>query len=168
MKKITTYFLLITLTLVISSPLALAVITVNPNPGTPADWEAKNPNNPQPGENIGDYYERIGQAIDPGDVSIEDPATGPSSFGTPTIQGPSPNGLGWLLNVATAMARKVIDWVSMIAGMVVVLMIIWGGILYIQGKTDEGKKTILSAVIGAVIILLSITIVNVFKMITGG
>jgi hypothetical protein len=50
-------------------------------------------------------------------------------------------------------------------GLLAVLMIIYGGVLYMtaageQGKIDKGKKIIMYAVIGIIIILLSFALVN--------
>ncbi len=41
-----------------------------------------------------------------------------------------------------------------------VLMIIWGGILYIQNRGEEGKKAIGAAIIGLIIIALAVIIIN--------
>ena len=50
-------------------------------------------------------------------------------------------------------------------GLIAVIMVIYGGILYVtaageQEKVDKGKKIIMYAVVGIVIILLSFAIVN--------
>jgi riboflavin transporter FmnP len=51
------------------------------------------------------------------------------------------------------------DIVLGVAGSIVALMIIIGGIQYISGQADSGKKTITAAVIGTVIILMASAIV---------
>lgn len=158
MMKLISHFLLVSLTLTIFSPLALAQ-----DPGIGSGFPFPDPQTTRP---IEDFFEKI----DPTDNSDESTTAlpeGPASFGTATEQTGGTASLSWLLNVATNIARGIIDWITAIAGGVVVLMIIWGGILYIQGNTEAGKKTILAAVVGTVIILLAFFLVNVFKSIIG-
>ena len=50
-------------------------------------------------------------------------------------------------------------------GLLAVIMIIYGGVLYVsaggdEGKIDKGKKIIMYAIVGIIIILLSFAIVN--------
>ena len=50
-----------------------------------------------------------------------------------------------------------------VAGAIIVLVIIYGGIQYITGGpkgAETGKKTIIAALIGAIIIALSVMIIN--------
>ncbi|MBU1083142.1 hypothetical protein KKE14_01765 [Patescibacteria group bacterium] len=47
-----------------------------------------------------------------------------------------------------------------LSGAIILLFIIWGGIQYMQGDAESGKKTITSAVIGAAIITLAAMIIN--------
>lgn len=50
---------------------------------------------------------------------------------------------------------------------IVVLMIIIGGVQYIQGNAEAGKKTLSAAVIGIVIIVLtSVILATVVKIVT--
>jgi len=51
--------------------------------------------------------------------------------------------------------------VGEVAGSIVVLMIIIGGIQYITGQREAGKKTIVAAIIGTAIIVLAWIIVNI-------
>ena len=57
----------------------------------------------------------------------------------------------------------IIDYVLGIAGGVVIIMVIYGGIQMITGQKDAGKKTVTAAVIGAVIIVLSYAIYALFR-----
>lgn len=61
----------------------------------------------------------------------------------------------------------IINWTAIIAGAVIVGMIVWGGLQYIQGDAEGGKKTLLAAIIGAVIVLLAKAMLETFKNITG-
>ncbi|MFA5010114.1 MAG: TrbC/VirB2 family protein [Patescibacteria group bacterium] len=55
--------------------------------------------------------------------------------------------------------------VGEIAGGIVVLMVIVGGIQYITGDKAGGKKTIVAALVGAAIIVLSYAIINLVNII---
>lgn len=64
-----------------------------------------------------------------------------------------------------ALAKNFLNFFLGFLGFIAVIMIIYGGILYItaagkQEKVDEGKKIITYSIIGIVIILLSFAIVN--------
>jgi len=52
------------------------------------------------------------------------------------------------------------QYVLPIGGAIVVLMIIIGGLQYIQGNAEAGKKTLTAAIIGLVIIALALVILN--------
>jgi len=59
----------------------------------------------------------------------------------------------------------IVNFFLLFLGLLSVLMIIYGGVLYItasgeQGKVDKGKKIIMYAIIGIIIILLSWALVN--------
>ncbi len=59
----------------------------------------------------------------------------------------------------------IVNYFLLFLGLLTVLMIIYGGVLYItaageQGKVDKAKKIIMYAVIGIIIILLSWALVN--------
>jgi len=45
-------------------------------------------------------------------------------------------------------------------GAIVLLMIVIGGIQYLTGNAESGKKTITAAIIGTVIVILAAVIVN--------
>ena len=53
------------------------------------------------------------------------------------------------------------DWLLPVAAAFAVLMIIWGGILYIQNRAEEGKKAIEAAIIGLIIAALAKVIINI-------
>ena len=46
------------------------------------------------------------------------------------------------------------------AAAVAVLVIIWGGLLYIQNRPEEGKNAITAAIVGLFIISLAVVIIN--------
>lgn len=57
------------------------------------------------------------------------------------------------------------DFLPPVGGAIVALMVIWGGIQYITGQKENGKKTIFAAIIGAVIILLAYVIIKTINKI---
>jgi DMSO/TMAO reductase YedYZ heme-binding membrane subunit len=59
-----------------------------------------------------------------------------------------------------AVNRTTKEFILYLAGSVILIMVIWGGLQYIQGNAEGGKKTITSAIIGAAIIALAIVIIN--------
>ena len=64
-----------------------------------------------------------------------------------------------------SLAKQFLNFFLGFLGFVAVVMIIYGGILYVtaagkEDKTEQGKKIILYSIIGIVIILLSFAIVN--------
>ena len=52
------------------------------------------------------------------------------------------------------------DWLLPVAVALAALMIVWGGILYIQNRAEEGKKAIGAAIIGLFIIALAKVIID--------
>lgn len=63
------------------------------------------------------------------------------------------------------MIRNFLNFFLGFLGLLAVIMVIYGGVLYVtaageQEKVDKGKKIIMYAVVGIVIILLSFAIVN--------
>ena len=54
-----------------------------------------------------------------------------------------------------------VGWLLTAASAIVIIMIIIGGIQYITGQAEAGKKTIIAALIGTVIIVLSYPIITV-------
>ena len=58
------------------------------------------------------------------------------------------------------------NWILGFVGMIAVLMLIWGGVVYLtsagdESKAENGKKTLTYAIIGIVIAGLAYAIVNV-------
>lgn len=47
-----------------------------------------------------------------------------------------------------------------LAGVIIVIMIIWGGLQYVQGNAEGGKKTLIAAIVGLVIIVLASLIIQ--------
>lgn len=72
-----------------------------------------------------------------------------------------------------ALALRIINFALMFLGLVAVVMVIYGGILYVTaaGKDDQagnGKKVIMYAIVGIIIIMLSFALINtVLKAGTG-
>ncbi len=79
----------------------------------------------------------------------------------PALAADSPS-LDGVIKGAEATVLAVINWVAGAAGVIVVLMIVWGGLQYIQGNADGGKKTLLAALIGAAIVILAMAIAHGF------
>ncbi len=52
------------------------------------------------------------------------------------------------------------DFLLPLAGIIIVIMIIWGGVQYIQGNAEGGKKTLIAAIIGLVIIAIASLIIR--------
>lgn len=75
---------------------------------------------------------------------------------------------------AETIIKTVIDTLSGIVGVVSVVMIIWGGIMYSMsagdpGKTQLAKRIIITAIIGLVLSILAYLIIRtVFRVITEG
>ena len=62
--------------------------------------------------------------------------------------------------------KNTTDWILGFVGMIAVLMLIWGGVIYLTSAGDEdkaktGKKTIQYAIMGLVIAGIAYAIVNV-------
>lgn len=62
--------------------------------------------------------------------------------------------------------KNITDWILGFVGMIAVLMIIWGGVLYLTSAGDEdkaktGKRTVSYAIIGLVVAGIAYAIVNV-------
>jgi hypothetical protein len=63
------------------------------------------------------------------------------------------------------LAKRIIDWALYLAAIISVLFIIYGGFLYITSAGDatqagKGKSTLINAIIGLVIVILSYMIVQ--------
>jgi type IV secretory pathway VirB2 component (pilin) len=63
------------------------------------------------------------------------------------------------------LARRIVDYILGFLGFVAVVMVIYGGFLYVTAageneKIEKGKKIILYAVVGIIIILLSYAIIS--------
>lgn len=88
---------------------------------------------------------------------------------------PCPRDLGYLCTDGTvaSMFRLILNWALTIAFLAAVIYLIYGGFQYISsaGNTDlatKGRATIVNAVIGIVIIVLSYTIVQiVYNFVSG-
>jgi hypothetical protein len=66
---------------------------------------------------------------------------------------------------ARELIKTILNFFLGFLGLLAVIMIIFGGMLYVsaagdQGKIDKGKKILMYAIMGIVIILLSFAIVN--------
>jgi hypothetical protein len=61
---------------------------------------------------------------------------------------------------------RIVNWILYLSGAIAVLLVIWGGFLYLTARGNDtqagqGTKTIKNALLGLVIIILSYVIVNV-------
>lgn len=52
------------------------------------------------------------------------------------------------------------DLLMPLAAGIVIIMIIWSGIKYFIGDAEGGKKSLLAAIIGLIIVLISFTIIR--------
>lgn len=64
-----------------------------------------------------------------------------------------------------ALVLRIVDFFLLFLGLIAVIMIIYGGILYItaagnQEQVDKAKKIIMYAIVGIVIVLVSFALVN--------
>ncbi|OGB74285.1 hypothetical protein A2V68_00800 [candidate division Kazan bacterium RBG_13_50_9] len=65
-----------------------------------------------------------------------------------------------LIDSLTSGFTGIMGWVPPIIGALFVLMIIYGGLVYLQGNAENGKKIILAAIIGAAIVMLATIIIS--------
>lgn len=85
--------------------------------------------------------------------------------GLDSIRGAYPNGATQERTVSE-IARTIIQWALALAAIVAVLFLIYGGFLYITSAGDQtqatkGKGTIVNAIIGLVIVVLSYMVIQV-------
>ncbi|RLC37274.1 hypothetical protein DRH29_02525 [candidate division Kazan bacterium] len=69
--------------------------------------------------------------------------------------------IGSLIEKISGLMETTVGWLLTAASAIVIIMIIIGGIQYITGQAEAGKKTIIAALIGTVIIVLSYPIITV-------
>lgn len=72
-----------------------------------------------------------------------------------------------LVRALVSGAQKVGVYLLELAGAVIVIMIVWAGLQYIQGNAEAGKKTLTAALIGAAIIALASLIIQLVKQLGG-
>jgi len=65
----------------------------------------------------------------------------------------------------TNWTTSIVNWIMLVAGLIAVIYLIYGGILYITAggdaeKATKGRTAVINAVIGIIIILLALVIVN--------
>ena len=71
-------------------------------------------------------------------------------------------------------ATNIVNWVLVLAGVIAVVYLVYGGILYITAggdaeKATKGRTAVINAIIGIIIILLAIVIVNwVMRIVQSG
>lgn len=78
-----------------------------------------------------------------------------------------PDITGFIIDTDTGLtdvAMNVVKWIILLAGLIAVVYLIWGGLLYITAggdaeKATKGRTAIINAIIGIVIILLAFVIV---------
>lgn len=76
------------------------------------------------------------------------------------------NGVSCQSTTATGLIKTVINWLLALAGLIAILFLIIGGFWYITSAGNEetaekGKNTVINALIGIVVIILSYVIINV-------
>lgn len=76
------------------------------------------------------------------------------------------NGVSCSSNTVSGLIKLVINWMLALAGLIAVLFLIIGGFWYItsagnEEQAEKGKGTVINAIIGIIIIVLSWVIVNV-------
>jgi len=64
----------------------------------------------------------------------------------------------------TTIANRLLNWVLVLAGLLAVIYLIYGGIMYITAggdadKATKGRTAVINAIIGIIIILLAIVVV---------
>lgn len=84
-----------------------------------------------------------------------------------------PNPLGSGTTTVIDVVRNVINGIFGLLGAVAVGMIVYGGVMYMTGGSskdgvEKGKKIITSAVVGLVIVLLSLAIIDLLFVLLGG
>lgn len=84
-----------------------------------------------------------------------------------------PNPLGGGTTTVIDVVRNIINGIFGLLGAVAVAMIVYGGIIYMTGGSskdgvEKGKKIITSAVVGLVIVLLSLAIIDLMFVLLGG
>lgn len=67
--------------------------------------------------------------------------------------------LGTILDAFSQLIADTQGYLGPIAGGVIVIMLVIGGIQYINGNPEAGKKTVIAAIIGVVIIALATVLV---------
>lgn len=65
----------------------------------------------------------------------------------------------------TTVATRIVEWVLMLAGIIAVIYLVYGGILYITAggdaeKATKGRTALVNAIIGIIIIILAVVIVQ--------
>src|SRR3990172_628449 len=73
--------------------------------------------------------------------------------------------LGFVGGSFTEIVQRLVNWLLILAGVLAVIYLVYGGVLYITAggdaeKATKGRTAVINAVIGIVIILLAIVIVN--------
>lgn len=84
-----------------------------------------------------------------------------------------PNPLGGGTTTVVDLVINIINGIFGLLGAVAVIMIVYGGVIYMTGGSskdgaEKGKKIITSAVIGLVIVLLSLAIIDLLFVLLGG
>jgi len=66
-------------------------------------------------------------------------------------------------NVINIAIWKVVWWLVGLASALAVGYLVWGGIQYIMGNAEQGKKAIVNAITGIIVIILSFVIIMTIK-----
>lgn len=83
------------------------------------------------------------------------------------------NPLGGGTTTITGIVKNIINGIFGLLGAIAVAMIVYGGVIYMTGGSskdgvEKGKKIITSAVVGLVIVLLSLAIIDLLFVLLGG
>jgi len=68
--------------------------------------------------------------------------------------------LGALIDKVVDIIRYIQGYLLGIGGLIMVLFLVWGGLQYITGQAEAGKKTIVATIVGGVIAGLAVAIIN--------
>jgi hypothetical protein len=72
-----------------------------------------------------------------------------------------------LIDVLQNAAESIGVYLLGLSGAVIVVMLIWAGLQYVQGNAEAGKKTLTAALVGAAIIALASMIIKLVMEIGG-
>ena len=84
----------------------------------------------------------------------------PNNAGLSVGAGIGMSKLAGLINKVISIVEGLEVYILGIAGLIMVLMLVFGGIQYITGQAEAGKKTITATIVGGIIVGLATAIIN--------